>query len=60
MRLEPMRIQNFVTYGGFMPLAADDRYHIDLSIRRSTNGRATRMTFLFDAASIPYVEGAPK
>lgn len=58
LRLEPMRIENFVTYGGFVSLAPEDRYHVDLSIRRSTNGRATRLTFLFDAASISHVEKA--
>lgn len=52
LRLEAMRIEDSVTYGGFVSLPVNDRYHVDLSIQRGAHGRETQMRFLFDAAAL--------
>jgi hypothetical protein len=52
IRLRPMRIEGAVTYGAFVNLAANDRYHLDIAIRRGHSQHETRMRFLFDAPSL--------
>lgn len=59
LRLEAMRIEGSVTYGGFVSLPANDRYHVDLSIQRGADGRETQMRFLFDAASLARADAPP-
>lgn len=53
IRLEPMRIENTQTYGGFISLARNDRYHVDLLVRTPGAEREIRLEFLFDARSLP-------
>lgn len=53
IRLEPMRIDGTLTYGGFVSLAHNDRYHIDVLIRPASSTQETRIQFLFDAQSLP-------
>lgn len=58
MRLEPMRIEGVVTYGAFLYLDENDRYHIDIAIRRGASLHATHMRFFYDAAALATPESA--
>ncbi|MBY0563877.1 MAG: hypothetical protein K2P58_06795 [Hyphomonadaceae bacterium] len=51
LRLEPMRIENVVTYGAFTTLGRD-RYHLTIKARRPDRPPA-RLTFVYDAAALP-------
>ena len=53
IRLEPMRIDSTVTFGGFVSLARNDRYHVDVLVRLPDDDREIRLEFLFDARSLP-------
>lgn len=53
IRLEPMRIDGTVTFGGFVSLARNDRYHVDVLVRLPGDEREIRLEFLFDAHSLP-------
>jgi hypothetical protein len=52
VRLRPMRIEGAVTYGAFVNLASNDRYHMDIAIRLGQSQHETRMRFFFDASSL--------
>lgn len=51
LRLEPMRIEDALAYGGFTTLARD-RYHLTIEARRPDRP-AARLTFIYDAAALP-------
>jgi hypothetical protein len=51
LRLEPMRIEGALTYGGFAALGRD-RYHLAIEVRRP-NSSTARLTFIYDAAALP-------
>ena len=53
MRLEPMRIENALTYGAFMSLDTTTTYHIDVIVRRGSGDHATHLRFVFDARGLP-------
>jgi hypothetical protein len=53
LRLEPMRIEGALTYGGFISLARNDRYHINIVVRRAGLNRDAYLRYVFDAASLP-------
>lgn len=44
-RLEPMVVDKSVAYGGYFPLWRDQRYRIDLTIRRPGPGAAVHASF---------------
>ncbi|NWG54749.1 MAG: hypothetical protein HXY28_13630 [Hydrogenophilaceae bacterium] len=48
LRLDPMRINDAVTYGGFVSLT-DGLYHVDVSIRRPGETAASRLRFALRA-----------
>lgn len=51
LRLEPMRIEDALAYGGFTTLAPD-RYHLTIEARRPDRP-AARLTFIYDATALP-------
>ncbi len=51
LRLEPMRIEGALTYGGFANLTRD-RYHLSIEARRQDRQTA-RLNFSYDAAALP-------
>lgn len=51
LRLEPMRIEGALAYGGFTTLARD-RYHLTIETRRQDRQPA-RLIFVYDAAASP-------
>lgn len=51
LRLEPMRIEEALAYGGFTTLARD-RYHLAIEARRPDRPPA-RLNFVYDAAALP-------
>jgi len=51
LRLEPMRIDDALAYGGFTALGRD-RYHLTIEARRPDQPPA-RLTFVYDAAALP-------
>lgn len=53
IRLEPMPIENSVTYGGYAALTPIDRYHVSIEIQRPVSDRKTKMKFLFDGRDLP-------
>ena len=57
IRLEPMRIENTITYGGFVSLARNDRYHVDIAVSLQGSERPIEMQFLFDVRSLPRAGG---
>jgi len=46
-RLEPMKIADIVTYGGFVALPSSDRYTITIEIRRTGQEAPTRVDFTY-------------
>ncbi|GIK49831.1 MAG: hypothetical protein BroJett013_25280 [Alphaproteobacteria bacterium] len=53
IRLEPMRVNGAASFGGFVSLARNDRYHVDVLVRLPSDEREIRLEFLFDAQSLP-------
>lgn len=51
LRLEPMRIDGALAYGGFTTLGRD-RYHLSIEARRPDRP-AARLAFVYDAAALP-------
>lgn len=51
LRLEPMRIDGALAYGGFTTLSRD-RYHLTIEARRQDRPPA-RLSFVYDAAALP-------
>jgi hypothetical protein len=51
MRLEPMRIEDALAFGGLTTLARD-RYHLTIEVRRPDRP-AARLIFVYDAAALP-------
>jgi hypothetical protein len=52
IRLEPMRINDTVTYGGFVSFARNDRYHVNVIARRP-GSEETQLQFVIDARALP-------
>lgn len=52
VRLEPMRVDGALTYGGFTTLAAE-RYHVDVQVRVQGAPRVVHLRFILDAAALP-------
>jgi hypothetical protein len=59
LRLEPMRINDTITYGAFVSLARNDRYHIDVVVRRPGSSGAAHLKFVFDASGLPSADIGP-
>lgn len=53
LRLERMRIEDTVTYGGFLSVAGRGLYHVDVAVRRPQSEGETHLRFVFDAEGLP-------
>ncbi len=53
LSLDRMRIEDTITYGGFLSVAPTGLYHVDVAVRRPGSDGETHLRFVFDAEGLP-------